>query len=281
MNTLQFQNSSKEPISSKTPIPSNIIDFTKGTLTIKMESEDIIALQPSEGDSENNKLIAENFNGTHVESNRDIAANFQVSNESLNSKNPSTMPLSFQESRTPFSKRLEMLRRGISSSSNKLPIVITPNHSATLNGQDESIPNNIQSRNEKKNNKRGSPINLKMRELAEREQSMIFRGDNSLESKIGQENNDEPENLPESTKYLGKRLYIAEDNNSDKELNSNKRKRLNSAEDSDVSSYSSFIPIGPIPTILNQSSEEEKSNVKPTKAKVTTRRTRSKRKTTK
>jgi len=110
---------------------------------------------------------------------------------------------------------------------------------------------------------------------------MSFEDEGSLENKAGLKEKDYPENSTDSKKYLGKRLYIAEDNDSDKESNSNKRKRLNSTEDNDVSSYSSFIPIGPIPTILSQSSEEEKSNVKSTKAKTTTRRTRAKRKTSK
>ena len=190
------------------------------------------------------------------------------------------MPLSFQESRTPFSKRLEMLRRGISTSGNKLPSVMTPNNNTSMNGEDEIVQDKIISNNStNKNQKRESKINVKMRKLAERENLMSSEGENVLENKPSIEENETPQNSTESKKYSGKRLYIAEDNDSDKESYSNKRTRLNSSEDSDVPPYSSFIPIGPIPTILGQSSEEEKSNAKLTNA--TSRRTRSKRKTAK
>ena len=158
--------------------------------------------------------------------------------------------------------------------------LITPSNNTTVNGVDESVQDKMISNNStNKNQKRESKINVKMRKLAERENLMSSEGENVLENKPSKEDNDSPPNSTESKKYSGKRLYIAEDNDSDKESYSNKRTRLNSSEDSDVPPYSSFIPIGPIPTILGQSSEEEKSNAKSTNA--TTRRTRSKRKTAK
>ena len=234
--------------------PTDVIDVNKGTLTIKLESEDIIELQPSENNSEDKKSLVEPVtHEKHPKENREYCDTLNESaKDSVNVQNVSTMPLSFQESRTPFSKRLEMLSRGISTRS--------------LNQKGLDVEGKLK-------------INLTSPHQVNEEKDVSREDTNGLNKKESITEKDK-EGAKESDKYSGKRLFIAEDGDSDQDSSSNKNKRSKHSEDGNLN-YPSIMPIIPIPTILNQTSEEENSKLKLAKSSRPIRSTRQKRKMTK
>ena len=234
--------------------PTDVIDVNKGTLTIKLESEDIIELQPSENNSDDKQGLVEPVtHEKHPKDNREYRDTLNESaKDSVNVQNVSTMPLSFQESRTPFSKRLKMLSRGISTRS--------------LNQKELDVEGKLK-------------MNLTRPHQVNEDKSVSLEDTKALNNKESITEKDK-DGAKESEKYSGKRLFIAEDNDSDQDSNPNKNKRSKNSEDGNLN-YPSFMPIIPIPTILNQTSDEEKSKLKLTKCSRPIRSTRQKRKVTK
>ena len=233
--------------------PTDIIDVNKGTLTIKLESEDIIELQPSENNSDDKKSLVEPV--TRAKHPKDSQCSDTINDsakDSINVQNVSTTPLSFQESRTPFSKRLEMLSRGIST--------------RALNQKGLDVEGKLK-------------VNLSRPHQVKEEKGVSpedTKGLNNKESIVEKEQ----DGVKESETYSGKRLFIAEDGDSDQDSNLNKNKRSKPSDDGNLN-YPSFMPVIPIPTILNQTSDEEKSNIKLAKSSRPIRNTRQKRKITK
>ena len=271
-----------QPVYTEPPLTTNVVDVNKGTLTIKLESEDIIAAQPGAPNVDEDRKEGITLNGILCHDNQDNHSSTQGLNGSMASVNKTirqnqyqkASALSFQDSRTPFSKRLEMLRQGISS---KAPI-ISPVTSAEV--AKPGSPESFKDSNDGKGNKskrQERKTNRKSRDVAEEgKESAPVGKDAGVNNVIIQKNGD-PASDEEKNNYLGKRLYIAEESHIENETNSNKRKRLSSSDNSS-GTYSTFIPIGPIPTILNQSSEDEKSNAKSKTSNRPIRKTRGKRK---
>ena len=250
--------------------------MNKGALTIKLESEDIIAMHPPDTLSNVDHLkndkreLSEinNYCDNIVRNRRDINTHLKEieatqttyhGNESK-SADTNTLPvtLSFQESRTPFYKRLEMLSRGISSK---------PSNTPSSSSSEEWLTN--------------YSLNLKKEKAGEIEDDSgfanssnshqqngvnVFEENGQLESKIVIDQNDSDHNL-----------MIDEDCGSDQnESRSNKRIRLDRNDSGGVSPGSTFIPVAPIPTILGLTSEDN-TVTNQGKAKPPPRKSRAKR----
>jgi len=265
------ESSLPKPVGIKSPPTTNLIDVNKGTLTIKLESEDIIAAQPDtrnlEGDDKNalRDILANNAPNTAVLNGLTSSSDIVVP---LN-HNQNTSSLSFQDSRTPFSKRLEMLSKGISSK----PSSIIP--LACSEDTKFESPNLVKESNfgrGKKRKKQEIKANKNKPDDANQQKDLITDSVKSETKKVILDRNSESASDDD-----GGRLVIAEDNQSENESNSNKRKRSSSSEDVPAP-YPAFMPIGPIPTILSQISEEEKPNIKSKSSNRPVRKTRVKRK---
>ena len=269
---LSFQSWQPQPVVSKTPHTTNVIDVNKGALTIKLESEDIIAAQPD----------AINLEGDNKNALRDILANNTPNTVALNGLTSSsdsvtsfkhiqnTSSLSFQDSRTPFSKRLEMLSKGISSEPSMIPLACSEDTKSETPILAKDCNNFGRG---KKRKKQESKVNKNKQDDAKQQRDSISEAVKPETKKVILDRNSESASDDD-----GGRLVIAEDNQSENESNSNKRKRSTSTEDVPAP-YPAFMPIGPIPTILSQISEEEKPNVKSKSSNRPVRKTRVKRKT--
>ena len=246
-----------------------------------MESEDIIATHPdtqNTDDDNKNSLI---LNGTLLSDTQNGVkttvglTNFTSSKSSFGSvnHNKKSSNLSFQDSRTPFSKRLEMLRQGISSKpSVMIPMSLSGEHSSA-NAELSQDTNRLTELNVKEQEDKTITNHPNVsKQLKDVSQSTA-----ETEETLASGMNSESTSDDEKDNYLGKRLFIDEENVSESEPNSNKRTRLSSPEDASTSNQS-FFPVAPIPTILSQTSEEEKPNVKSKSSGRPVRKTRGKRK---
>ena len=268
---LSFQSCPPQPVVIKTPHTTNLIDVNKGALTIKLESEDIIAAPPD----------ARNLEGDNKNALRDMLANntpnavalngLTSSSDSVASLNHSqnTTSLSFQDSRTPFSKRLEMLSKGISSEPSMIPLACSEDTKSETPILAKDCNNFGRG---KKRKKQESKVNENKQDDAKQQRDSISEAVKPETKKVILDRNSESASDDD-----GGRLVIAEDNQSENESNSNKRKRSTSTEEVSTP-YPTFMPIGPIPTILCQISEEEKSNVKSKSSNRPVRKTCAKRK---
>ena len=226
--------------------------MNKGALTIKLESEDIIAMQPPNTFSEldNSKTVKGDFDASQTTCPGDKAK----------SVNANTLPvtLSFQESRTPFSKRLEMLSRGISS---------RPSNTASSSSSEEWLTNySVNLKKENAGEMEDDAVFANLSGPYQQKGNNIFEENGQLESKIVIDQNDSDHNL-----------MIDEESGSDQnESRSNKRIRLDGNDSGGASPGSTFIPVAPIPTILGLTSEEN-SAANRSKAKPPPRKSRAKR----
>ena len=246
-----------------------------------MESEDIIATQPDTRNFEEDNKNSLKLNGTLLSDTQTSIittlglTNFTSSKTSFESLNLNKKPsnLSFQDSRTPFSKRLEMLRQGISSK----PSVMIPGLISSERSQDKAELSHDTSRVKEKNGKVHENKTMTNEPDVSQQQKDMSQNTTETETTFASEKNSKSTSDDEKNNYLGKRLFIDEENISETEPNSNKRSRLSSPEDASTSNQS-FFPVAPIPTILSQTSEEEKPNVKSKSSGRPVRKTRGKRK---
>ena len=233
--------------------------MNKGALTIKLESEDIIAMHPPDtlSDTDHSKTDKRDFN-THLKEFESSQTTYH--DNKAKSANANTLPvtLSFQESRTPFSKRLEMLSRGISS---------RPSNTASSSSSEEWLTNySMNLKQEKVGEMEDDPAFANVYDTHQQNGVNIFEENEQLESKIVIDQNDSDHNL-----------MIDEDCGSDQnESRSNKRVRLDRNGSGDMSPSTSFIPVAPIPTILGLTSEEN-TVANQGKAKQPPRKSRAKR----
>ena len=233
--------------------------MNKGALTIKLESEDIIAMHTPDTLSEmdNSKTDKRDFN-THLKEFESSQTTYH--DNKAKSANANTLPvtLSFQESRTPFSKRLEMLSRGISS---------RPSNTASSSSSEEWLTNySMNLKQEKVGEMEDDPAFANVYDTHQQNGVNIFEENEQLESKIVIDQNDSDHNL-----------MIDEDCGSDQnESRSNKRVRLDRNGSGDMSPSTSFIPVAPIPTVLGLTSEEN-TVANQGKAKQPPRKSRAKR----
>ena len=244
-----------------------------------MESEDIIATQPDTKSFEEDNKNSLVLNGKLLSDTQTSAATTLGLTNLTSSKtsfgplklNKISSNLSFQDSRTPFSKRLEMLRQGISSN----PSVMSPGsmsgEQSRANTELSQISTRLKENKEKVNKTIANQLDVSQ------QQNDVSQNTTETEKMLASVTNSESTSDDEKNDYLGKRLFIDEENLSETEPNSNKRKRLSSPEDASTSNQS-FFPIAPIPTILSQTSEEEKPNVKSKSSGRPVRKTRGKRK---
>ena len=230
-----------------------------GALTIKLESEDIIAMHPPDTLSEidHSKPDKSDFN-THL---KEVEASQTTYHDNkAKSANANTLPvtLSFQESRTPFSKRLEMLSRGISS---------RPSNTASSSSSEESLTNySMNLKQEKVGEIEDDAAFANLYDPHKRNGVNILEENEQLERKIVIDQNDSDHNL-----------MIDEECSSDQnESRSNKRVRLDRNGSGDMSPSTTFIPVAPIPTILGLTSEEN-TVANQGKAKQPPRKSRAKR----
>ena len=244
-----------------------------------MESEDIIATQPDTQNFEEDNKNSLKLNGTllcdtHTSIKTTLGfTNFTSSKTSSGSLNLNKKPsnLSFQDSRTPFSKRLEMLRQGISSK----PSVMIP---ISLSGErSRDNAESIQDNSRLKENKEQENKAIINQPNTSQQQKDVSQNAAETETTFASGTNSESTSEDEKNNYLGKRLFIDEEILPEIEPNSNKRTRLSSPEDASTSNQS-FFPVAPIPTILSQTSEEEKPNAKSKSSGRPVRKTRGKRK---
>ena len=235
--------------------------MNKGALTIKLESEDIIAMHPPDTVSEirHSKTDKRDFN-THL--NEVEASQTLHHGNKAKSADANTLPvtLSFQESRTPFSKRLEMLSRGISSR----PTPNTPSSSSI----EECLTNySMNLKKEKVGEFEDDTVFENLSNPHQQNGVNVFEENGQLESKIVIDQNDSEHNL----------MIDEECGNDKNESRSNKRIRLDRNDSGDVSPGTTFIPVAPIPTILGLASEEN-TVANQGKAKPPPRKSRAKRK---
>ena len=249
-----------------------------------MESEDIIATHPDTQNFEEDNKNALILNGTLLsETQTGVnaalgATNLTSSKTSFGSVdlNKKSSEVRFQDSRTPFSKRLEMLSQGISSKSS----VMIPESRSCEGSHDyaESTHDIIRL----KENKGKVQENRTITNQPDISHLQIDVSQNNAETEttsVSEKNSesasdDEKNNLIE---IFDLKIEIDEEYLPEAETNSNKRTRLSSPEDASISNQS-FLPVAPVPTILNQTSEEEKPNVKSKSSGRPVRKTRGKRK---
>ena len=233
--------------------------MNKGALTIKLESEDIIAMHPPDtlSETDHSKTDKRDFNN-HLKEVESSQTTYH--DNKAKSANANTLPvtLSFQESRTPFSKRLEMLSRGISS---------RPSNTASSSSSEEWLTNySMNLKQEKVGEMEDDPAFANVYDTHQQNGVSIFEENGQLESKIVIDQNDSDHNL-----------MIDEDCGSDQnESRSNKRVRLDRNGSGDMSPSTSLIPVAPIPTILGLTSEEN-TVANQSKAKQPPRKSRAKR----
>ena len=237
---------------------ANVIDVEGGDMVImKLEPEDIIESPNKAATSTtaaNKHTISQSLDRSkHDTVPASTATTRRNSNPTL-MKHIDISPLdpgSFQQSRTPFKKRLEMLRQGVCQpKAYNIPQVITP--LTYLRGGANAIPLHLTNGNADIASKLGSGIS-----------SVLDIKPEPMQDKDNYE-------ILDTSKYVGKRLYIDEESKSDCGA---KRKCVDDKATRSAN-FSPTMPTGPIPTILTQLSEEEKVAQPPMKKGSTAKRRR-------
>ena len=230
-----------------------------------MESEDIIATHPDTQNFEEDNKNALILNGTLL-SDKQTGVDTTLGVNNLTSSkisfgsvnlNKKSSKLSFQDSRTPFSKRLEMLRQGISS---KPSVMIPESMSCERSHENAELSRNIIRLKENKGKVQENRTITNEPDISQLRKD-VSQNNAETEKTSASEKNSESASDDEKNKCLGKRLFIDEENRPETKPNLNKRTWLSSPEHASTSNQS-FFPVAPISTILSQTSEEQKTNVK-------------------
>ena len=249
-----------------------------------MESEDIIATHPDTQNFEEDNKNALILNGTLL-SDKQTGVDTTLGVNNLTSSktsfgsvnlNKKSSKLSFQDSRTPFSKRLEMLSQGISSKSS----VMIPESRSCEGSHDyaESTHDIIRLKENKGKVQENRSITNEP-DISQLRKDVSQNNAETETTSVSEKNSesasdDEKNNLIE---IFDLKIEIDEEYLPENEPNSNKRTRLSSPEDASTSNPS-FFPVAPIPTISSQTSEEERPNVESKSSGRPVRKTRGKRK---
>ena len=234
--------------------------MSKGALTIKLESEDIIAVHPPDtlSDVDHSKNDKRDFNN-HLKEIEATQTTYHGNESKSADANTLPVTLSFQESRTPFSKRLEMLSRGISS---------RPSNTPSSSSSEEWLTNySMNLKKEKVSEIEDDTVFANLSDSHQQNGVNVFDGNGQLESKLVIDQNDSDHNL-----MIDEECGIDQN-----ESRSNKKIRLDRNDSGDVSPGTTFIPVAPIPTILGLTSEEN-TVANQSKAKQPPRKSRAKRK---